>query len=293
MIYGKERHKGPEKPTGDKSLLTVNGKLKIPPTGNSWSSVKSFLNRSPPASATVQASHFAVTKLRLSLRVAGVRTLARPQRRPAHWATTRESLSSGLPKPSPTRPRVSPPARGPRWLTGTCPLLCSSPAVLLPGWLLAHLWPRERGRCEKGAWAPVGLSQVALEESFIPSQFQLPHRKHGLTIASSNVFVKMKAYIVIESTFILLLPDSQTTLPRSAALLPRAPAGTHAALRESSFSRVRDSETEDHIPPVSAFPAVLGGCSGADFVGTWLVCHLTLMCHSAAGVAPLLVLSDC
>lgn len=44
MISEKETHRGPEKLTGDNSLLTINENLKIPQKGNTCSSVKSFLD---------------------------------------------------------------------------------------------------------------------------------------------------------------------------------------------------------------------------------------------------------
>lgn len=106
-------------------------------------------------------------------------------------------------------------------------------------------------------------------------------------------FCKDEAHIVIESTFGLLLPDSQTTLPRAAALLPQVPAWTHSAgVQLLLGARLGDGRIA--FQPVSAFPAVLVGCGRADFVGTWPVCHLTLMCHSCScAYSLLLVLSNC
>lgn len=108
-------------------------------------------------------------------------------------------------------------------------------------------------------WNQVFFSQVTLGESFILSQFQLPHLKIGIIILSSKVFVKVKVCIIIESTLILLLPDSQTTLGNSEALLPWALMWNHSVLQESSFHWMPDLETEEMRFNLACSPDRAGG----------------------------------
>lgn len=70
--------------------------------------------------------------------------------------------------------------------------------------------------------------------------------------------MKIKAYIVIKSTLILLLPDSQTKLMNSEPFLPRVLMWNHPAFQESSFYWMCDMEIEGMSFNLICFPDCAG-----------------------------------